>query len=90
MYRTGSGLSLLIGIVGIVASVSTVCLARATTADDKLSEAHKELVNAFVQNYRTSTPIAPIPQGSLTEDEAYEIADAFVSELMATEGAVGG
>ena len=59
-------------------------------AGDELSAAHKELVNAFVQNYRTSTPITPIPIGSLTEDEAYKIADAYVNELMTTEGSAGG
>ena len=61
-----------------------------TAAHDELSAAHRELVNAFVQNYRTSTPITPIPEGSLTEDQAYKIADAYVNELMTTEGSVGG
>lgn len=90
MHRPGSRLFIL--LLGIVASVSVVCLAQVATADDddKLSDAHKELVQAFVQNYRTSTPIAPIPEGSLTEDEAYRIADAFVRELTATEGPVAG
>ncbi len=59
-------------------------------AGAELSAAHKELVDAFVQNYRTSTPIKPIPEGSLSEDEAYKIADAYVNELMTTEGSVGG
>lgn len=60
------------------------------TAGNELSAAHKALVSAFVQNYRTSTPITPIPEGSLSEDEAYRIADAYVEELMTTEGSVGG
>lgn len=90
MHRTGSRLFSL--VLAIVASVSGVCLAQVATDDDddKLSDAHQELVKAFVQNYRTSTPITPIPEGSLTEDEAYRIADAFVRELMATEGPVAG
>jgi 2-keto-4-pentenoate hydratase len=57
---------------------------------DELSAAHRSLVAGFVQSYRTSTPITLIPQGSLTETEAYQIADAYVNELMATEGPVGG
>jgi len=61
-----------------------------TAAHDELSAAHQAFVNAFVQNYRTSTPITPIPEGGLTEDEAYKIADAYVNELMTTEGSVGG
>ena len=59
-------------------------------ADSKLPAEHQVLVDAFIQNYRTSTAIIPIPIGSLTEDEAYQIADAYVKELMATEGPVGG
>ena len=55
-----------------------------------LPAAHKDLVNAFVENRRTSTAITPIPEGSLTEAEAYRIADAYVEELMKTEGPVGG
>jgi 2-keto-4-pentenoate hydratase len=66
------------------------CLAHVANADLELSEAHQELVRAFVQNYRTATPITPIPEGSLTEEEAYQIADAYVKELMATEGSIGG
>ena len=65
------------------------CFAQ-TVGHDELPAAHREFVNAFVQNYRTSTAITPIPAGSLTEDEAYRIADAYVSELMTTEGPVGG
>ncbi|MGI9205681.1 MAG: hypothetical protein ACR2Q3_16820 [Woeseiaceae bacterium] len=60
------------------------------TADEQLISAHKELVSAFVQNYNTSTPITPIPPGSLNESEAYQIADAYVQELLLTEGPVGG
>ncbi len=61
-----------------------------TMADSKLPAEHQTLVDAFVQNYRTSTAIVPIPIGSLTESEAYEIADAYVNELTTTEGPVGG
>ncbi|MGI9260705.1 MAG: hypothetical protein ACR2QR_01645 [Woeseiaceae bacterium] len=60
------------------------------TVDEQLSPAHRQLVSAFVENHRTSTPITPIPPGSLTENEAYQIADAYVQELMLTEGPVGG
>jgi len=73
---------MLLGLLGF-------CFALVAVGDE-LSVAHKELVNAFVQNYRTSTPITPIPVGSLTENEAYKIADAYVNELMTTEGSVGG
>ena len=59
-------------------------------ADEELTGAHKELVSAFIENHRTSTPISQIPAGSLTENEAYQIADAYVKELMTTEGPVGG
>ena len=57
---------------------------------DGLSVAHKNLVNGFVENYRTSTPIMPIPEGSLSEADAYQIADAYVQKLIRTEGPVGG
>lgn len=56
----------------------------------QLSPDQKELVSAFVENYRTSTPITPIPPDSLTESEAYQVADAYVQALMLTEGPVGG
>jgi len=77
------------------ATVSSVALAgiifaTIAGAGEELSGAQKELVSAFVENYRTSTPISPIPADSLTEDEAYQIADAYVNKLMATEGPVGG
>ena len=55
-----------------------------------LSAAQQELVTSFVQNFTTSTPITPIPEDSLTEDEAYRIADAYVEELIKTEGSVAG
>lgn len=65
------------------------CLAQTVTYDE-LPAAHREIVNALVQNFRASTAITPIPEGSLTEDEAYRIADAYVDELMKTEGPIGG
>ena len=63
---------------------------QSASALDGLPAAHRELVDAFVESYRTSTPIPPVPEGSLTEAEAYRIADAYVEALMATEGSVGG
>ena len=66
-----------------------MCSAQTITLDELPIE-HQSLVNAFVQNYKTSTPIVPIPQHSLNEEEAYKIADAYVSELMKTEGSVAG
>jgi len=65
-------------------------IAGAAIAESSLSTEQQALVDAFVLNYHTSTPISPIPIGSLTEDEAYQIADAYVKELMKTEGPVGG
>ena len=66
-----------------------LCFAQSATLE-ALPAAHQQLVSEFVQNYRTSTPIDVIPAGSLTENEAYRIADAYVTELMRTEGPVGG
>ncbi len=76
-------------IVVVLAAGTGVCAAQTGTADE-LPEAHRALVSAHLENYRTSTPITPIPAGSLTEAEAYRIADAYVAELMKTEGTVGG
>ena len=67
-----------------------LCCAPAAVVANELSAAHQELVAAFIQNHRTSTAIAPIPKGSLTEAEAYQVADAYVAALMTTEGPVGG
>ena len=52
--------------------------------------AHESLVTAFIQNYRTATPIEPIPAGSLTEKEAYRIADVYVEQSTQFRGPVGG
>jgi len=53
---------------GIFLCMTGFCFADSGQADDKLSATHSALVDAFVENYRTSTPIAPIPACSLTED----------------------
>lgn len=74
----------------VALGMAGMCFGSCATADDELSAAHKELVSNFVENRKTSTPITPIRAGSLTENEAYQIADAYVSELMKTEGTVGG
>jgi 2-keto-4-pentenoate hydratase len=66
------------------------CCAHTVFAADELPAAHQELVSAFIQSYRTSAPIAPIPEGSLTEQEAYQIADGYVEALIVTEGPIGG
>ncbi|MEM9404182.1 MAG: hypothetical protein AAGA44_17065, partial [Pseudomonadota bacterium] len=66
-----------------------ICAAQ-TESSDELPAAHRALVAAHLQNYRTSTAIDPIPAESLTEAEAYRIADAYVAELMKTEGEIGG
>ena len=80
--------------VAIVLSVMFVgafaALLAGSTEARELPESHQQMVEAFLQNRKTSTPIKPIPAGSLTEAEAYEIADAYVEELMKTEGAIGG
>jgi 2-keto-4-pentenoate hydratase len=76
--------------LGVVLGLLGFCFVHMAVANDELSAAHKELVSAFVQNYKTSSPITPIPEGSLTEDEAYQIVDAYVEVLMTTEGAVAG
>ena len=55
-----------------------------------LSDEEAGRVAAFVENRRTATPIVPIPENSINEEDAYRIADAFVAELEKTEGAVGG
>ena len=61
-----------------------------TNSNVGLSEEHRDLVAAFVENRRTATAITPIPEGTINEREAYRIADAYVAELMSTEGPVGG
>ena len=87
MFRTKSIYSkILAGVVSVILGLSYVHAA----TREQLSVAHKALVDAFVENHRTSTPIAVIPKGNLTEDEAYRIADAYVDELIKTEGSVGG
>ncbi|MEM7500683.1 MAG: hypothetical protein AAF417_01515 [Pseudomonadota bacterium] len=73
---------------GLLGSPGIAFAQTATLVD--LSAEHRLMVNAFVANYRTSTPISPIPEESLTEDQAYKIADAYVNELMKTEGSVAG
>ena len=78
----------LVFFVGFIGSFS-VCFAQSVTIEE-LSAEQQAMVNAFVHSYRTSTPITPIPEGSLTEGEAYTIADAYVAELMTTEGPVAG
>jgi 2-keto-4-pentenoate hydratase len=74
---------------GMVLALMGLCFAHMSAADE-MPAAHKELLTAFVHNYATSTPITPIPEGSLTEAEAYQIADAYIEALMVTEGSVGG
>ncbi len=76
-------------LVGGLIGGHGLCSAQ-TAMHDELPTAHQQLVSAHVQNYHTSTAIVPIPEGSLTEAEAYSIADAYVAELMKTEGSVGG
>lgn len=73
---------------GLLGSLG-ICSAQTTTLEE-LSAEHQLLVNAFVQNYKTSTPIDPIRKHSLTEADAYKIADAYVNELLKTEGSVAG
>lgn len=58
--------------------------------DAALTAAHIDLVDAFVENRRAATAIVPVPPGSIDEREAYRIADAYVSRLIATEGPVAG
>ena len=55
-----------------------------------LSAEQRELVAAFVDNRRTATAITPIPANSISEREAYRIADAYVALLKKTEGPIGG
>ncbi len=76
---------LVAGLVGFPG----VCFAQ-TASIEVLPDAHRALVTAHLENYRTSTAITPIPRGSLTEAEAYRIADAYVAELMKTRGPIGG
>jgi 2-keto-4-pentenoate hydratase len=87
MFRTRSIYpKILAGIASVILGLGYVHAA----TREQLSVTHTALVDAFVENHRTSTPIAVIPKGSLTEDEAYRIADAYVDELIKTEGSVGG
>lgn len=79
----------LIVLLGGLTGSFGLCFAQTATVSELPAE-HRSMVDAFVQNYRTSTPITPIPKRSLTEAEAYRIADAYVNELMKTEGPVGG
>ncbi len=74
----------------LLASLFLLGSCQMTNSDATLSEEHRELVAAFVDNRRTATAIDPIPADSITESEAYRIADAFLVELTKTEGPVGG
>jgi 2-keto-4-pentenoate hydratase len=87
MFQTRSFYSKI--LASVVSAILSLSYVHAATGE-QLSVAHKALVDAFVENHRTSTPISVIPKDSLTEDEAYRIADAYVDELMKTEGSVGG
>ena len=76
-------------LVAALLAFPGVCFSQTASIED-LPVAHQALVTAHLENYRTSTAITPIPKGSLTEAEAYRIADAYVAELIKTRGAIGG
>ena len=73
-----------------VFGVLWLCCGHIVSAADELPAAHQRLVSEFVHNYHSSTPISPIPAGSLTEQQAYQIANNYVDELTVTEGPIGG
>jgi 2-keto-4-pentenoate hydratase len=77
-------------VLGVVSGLLGLCIASEAAISEELSAAHQELVAAFVENRRTSTPITLIPADSLTEDDAYRIADAYVDRLLTTEGSIAG
>lgn len=77
----------LLSVLAIGACIGQFSIA---AAQPKLPESHQAIVDGFVHNFQTSTPIKQIPEGSLTEEEAYRIADAYVEELMKMEGSVAG
>lgn len=54
------------------------------------SDAQQVLAVSFVDNFMRAVPIAAIPAGSITEDDAYRIADLYVTALMPHYGHVAG
>ncbi len=77
-------------VFGLLSLILAMILTACTAKESRLSQEHQGLVDGFVNNFRESTAISPIPIGSLTEEEAYLIADHYVAMLMQTEGPVGG
>jgi 2-keto-4-pentenoate hydratase len=74
----------------IACGVLGLCCAHTVFAADELPAAHQQLVSGFIQSYQTSAPITSVPAESLTEQQAYQIADGYVEALTVTEGPIGG
>jgi len=77
-------------VFGLLLLALALVLAACASREVVLSVEHQALVDGFVNNFRESTAISPIPTRSLTEEEAYLIADSYVVALMRTEGRVRG
>ncbi len=58
--------------------------------DRSTAAVRQALAVSFVDNFRRAVPIAAIPAGSITENEAYAIADLYVAALMPHYGTVAG
>ena len=83
----GSALRLLMLATGLL--LASVGAAQPADSGD-LSPTERSLVDAFLESYRSATAIPRIPPDSLTESQAYRIADAYVEILERTEGPVAG
>ena len=68
------------------------CTARPPDTPQGLSthEAQQALAISFVDNFKQARPIKAIPPGSITEADAYAIADLYVAALMPHYGEVAG
>lgn len=73
------------------AGLTHVAIARARGQQDaSRTKALQQLAASFVDNFTRAVPIKAIPPGSITEDEAYQVADLYVSALMRQYGTVAG
>ena len=85
--RRLSAVALCVAAVGLGSIALAQARGRHTASRTQVLQA---LAASFVDNFTRAVPIAAIPPGTMTEDEAYQVADFYVSALMRQYGAVAG